>query len=393
MTQQIELEVSEVFEKNLEASTSLVINQGGTSSGKTYSILQCLIFKCWSGKYQGKYITITSPSLPHLKRGAMKDFFTILNTWNIYDIKSHNKTDNKYILPNNNTVEFFGLEDEGKAHGPRRDILYVNEMNLIKLNVYRQLALRTREQIYGDYNPIDEFHWIYDEILPQPNCTYIESSYLDNPFLSKKVIEEIERLKTVDENLWRVYGLGKRGSSKDVVYSNWQVVDTIPDGCEVIYGQDFGFNVQSALVEVSIKENDIYLREKIYDTSLTNSDLINRIGTLDINRYSEIYADAAEPDRIEEISRAGYNVKPAMKDVKDGIDCVKRYKLHIHKDSINIQKEIKSYKWKKDKDDRVLDEPVKYNDHAMDAMRYAIYTHMHDRATAVQTQWTFVKRR
>ena len=323
----------------------------------------------------------------------MKDFFAILNSWNLYQTGYHNRTDNKYLLPNNNTVEFFGLEDEGKARGPRRDILYVNECNLININAYRQLALRTRETIYIDYNPIDEFHWIYDEILPHPACTYIESSYKDNPFLPKKQIEEIERLKDIDENLWKVYGLGQRGTSKEVIYTTWDLVDSIPQGCEVIYGQDFGFNVPSALVEISIKENDIYLRQLIYETGLTNSDLINRYGALNVNRNTEVYADAAEPDRIEEFVRAGYNMKPAMKDVKDGIDCVKRYKLHIHKDSLDLQKEIKSYKWKKDKNERVLDEPVKFNDHAMDAIRYAVYTHMHDRATMPDIKWTFIKRR
>ena len=216
MTQEIQLEVSSVFERNLEAQTNLVVNQGGTSSGKTYSILQVIIFKSWSGQWKDKDITICSPSLPHLKRGAMKDFFAILNSWNLYQTGYHNRTDNKYLLPNNNTVEFFGLEDEGKARGPRRDILYVNECNLININAYRQLALRTRETIYIDYNPIDEFHWIYDEILPHPACTYIESSYKDNPFLPKKQIEEIERLKDIDENLWKVYGLGQRGTSKEV---------------------------------------------------------------------------------------------------------------------------------------------------------------------------------
>jgi phage terminase large subunit len=390
---EVEIEVSNVFERNLEAKTSIKANQGGTSSSKTYSILQVIIFRAWSGAYKGKDLTITSPSLPHLKRGAMKDFFIILNTWNIYDIKAHNKTDNKYHLPNGNTVEFFGLEDEGKARGPRRDILYVNEANLINVNVYRQLTLRTREEVFVDYNPIDEYHWIYDEVLPHPECTYIESSYLDNPFLPQKQREEIERLKDIDENLWNVYGLGKRGQSKDVIYTNWDIVDLIPQGCEVIYGLDFGFNVPSSFLEISIKEYDIYIRELIYETGLTNADLINKISSLGINRTAEIYADAAEPDRIEEIDRAGYNVKPAMKDVKDGIDCVKRFKLHVLKDSVNVIKEIRSYKWKKDKNDRVLDEPVKYNDHSMDAKRYGIYTHMHDRATTQSVTWTFVKRR
>ncbi|MGL5132719.1 MAG: terminase large subunit, partial [Planktothrix sp.] len=222
------------------------------------------------------------------------------------------------------------------------------------------------------YNPSDEFHWIYDEVLTRPDCILHIVTYKDNPFLSQETITEIEKLKDVDVNLWNVFGLGLRGSSIASIYPKWELIDKLPNKGAKIYGIDFGFNNPTALIECELQENNIYSNELLYQTGLTNTDLIGLLKQLIPNKNSQIYADSAEPDRIAEIKKAGFNVYPAFKDVKDGIDIIKRHNLFITKNSLNLIKETKSYKWKQDNQNRIIDEPVKYLDHLKDAERYAI---------------------
>jgi phage terminase large subunit len=202
----------------------------------------------------------------------------------------------------------------------------------------------------------------------------IKSTYLDNPFLDATIVKEIERLKALDPNYWRIYGLGERGISEMKIYSHWQYCDVFPESPdEIIYGLDFGYNNATALVKVAIKDQVIYTRELLYKSFLTNAQLIEELKTKNIaNGY--IYADCAEPQRIEEIRKAGFNIKPADKEVGKGIDAVKSHPWFITKESVNTLKEVKSYSWK-EKDGKALDEPVKVNDHAMDAIRYAVHTH------------------
>lgn len=368
---QLKLRSSEIFQRNYEADSKIVVNQGGTSSGKTYSILQVLLTKAAQDKL---HISVCSLAMPHLRKGALKDFVDILTTADIYSESIHNKTDNIFRI-NNSIIEFFSLDQPGKARGPRRDVLFVNEANLIPYDTFQQLILRTKQQVYVDYNPADEFHWLYEQVLTRPDCTFIQSTYRDNPFLNSQQIKEIERLREVDENLWRVYGEGERGISQGIIYTRYQMADQFPDGGQMVYGLDFGFNNPTALVQVKIHDQTCYAKELLYQTNLTNSDLIP-ILKQHITDYSPIYADAAEPQRIEELYRAGLNVKPANKSVEDGIDKVKSMPLFIDKFSYNLTKEIKSYKYQTDKNGLTLDSPVKNNDHLMDAMRYAIHTHL-----------------
>lgn len=369
---------TDVFEKNLQAYESknyrVVANQGSTRSTKTYSISQLLAL--YIPYKESKRISIVSPSLPHLKRGARHDFLEIMDNAGVYSDDNFNKTDNIYHYPQTGaSVEFFGVDEPGKVRGPGRDILYVNEANLLSFPIYKQLALRTKEIIFLDFNPADEQSWVYDVGDAEGNIL-IHSTYKDNPFLSKEQREEIESLQYADENLWKVFGLGLRGTSSETIYTHWKQVDEMPNRGEKIYGQDFGYNVPSALVEIEIYEGGIYVDQLLYETKLTTGDLIERYKNLEISDTREIYADAAEPKTIEELNRAGYNAKPADKDVTEGIRKVKSMPLYITKRSVDVIKEIKSYKWKTDKDGKVLDEPVKFNDHAMDALRYAVFTHL-----------------
>jgi phage terminase large subunit len=373
---EVEIKYTKVFEWNLEAYQSksfrVIANQGSTRSGKTYSLSQLLAL--YIPHKEKVTISVVSPSLPHLKRGARRDILQILEDAGIYSDEAFNKTDNVYHYPNGSYIEFFGAEDSGKVRGPGRDILYINEANLLPFSIYQQLALRTKQTIFLDFNPVDEASWVYD-VADKEGNKLIHSTYKNNPFLPKEQVAEIESLKDADENLWKVFGLGERGKSTEIIYTHWKL-SQFPDDCEVCYGLDFGYSVPTALVKIGFKENQTFAKEMLYETKLTTTDLIERLKVMDIQRADEIFCDNAEPKTIEELTRAGFNAKPADKDVYAGIQKVKSQPLNITQDSTNLIKEIKSYKWKTDKDGKVHpdESPVKINDHICDAMRYAVFT-------------------
>jgi len=302
----------------------------------------------------------------------MRDFFQIMKEAKIYREERHNKSDLIYKYYNGSEIEFISVDQPTKIRGRKRQYLWLNEANEFTYEDFRQLLLRTEKQIFMDYNPADEYHWIYEKVLTRKDVTLIKSTYKDNPYLDKTIVKEIESLADMDKNYWRIYGLGERGISETIIYNHWQFCDELPDG-EVIYGLDFGWNNPTALVKVVIKDKNFYCKEQLYQSYLTNQQLIEKLkGIVDQNSY--IYADSAEPQRIEEIKRAGFNIKPADKDIKKGIDTIKSHGLYITKDSVNLLKEIKSYSFK-EKDGRPLDEPIKLNDHLMDSIRYACHSH------------------
>jgi phage terminase large subunit len=373
---ELNLKASNVFRRNRNAPSRIVVNQGGTGSSKTFSILQLLLVRALS---EPLHISICSLSLPHLKRGALRDWLIILNTAGIYRESAHNKTENIFKIGQSH-VEFFSLDMPGKARGPRRDILYINEANLIPLETYRQLETRTKKNIYIDYNPADEFHWIYDQLLDgtRTDVTFIRSTYLDNPFLSPGERFAIEQYKYTDENYWRVYGLGERGSSRATIYTHWQLIDKLPEGGEELWGVDFGYNHPAAIVQVKILDNDIYARERFHQTGAHNSDLIAALRQMGVTSYANIYADSARPEYIQEIYDAGFNCQKSDKDVQKGIDSIRSRKLFITSDSPNLIKEIKSYKYKEDSSGNVLEDPVKLNDDLCDGLRYAVHTYLNN---------------
>lgn len=311
-----------------------------------------------------------------------------MNNSNLYDQNAHRRTDRAYDYPSGSYIEFFSVDDSLKVRGPGRDILFVNELNLIDFDTFIQLLLRTKICAIGDFNPADEFHWIYDELLAEevlrdgdiiwyrrkgakktdkPDVAFIKSTYLDNPFLPNEQIKEIENLKNVDSNFWRIYGEGERGHSEGVIYTHWQPTSTTGIG-NVVYGLDFGYNNPTAMVRVTENDKDLYWKEEIYQSHLTNSDLIPMIKQI-VKPHETVICDSAEPARIEELRRAGIKAIPAVKNVKERIDFVKSRKLFIHSRSANLLKEIKSYKYM-DQGKRVGNEPevpLKLNDHAVDA--------------------------
>lgn len=349
----------------------IIVNQGGTRSGKTYTLSQLLIGLALKERIT---ISICSVAFPHLRRGAMRDWRTIMENSGLYDPESHVRTEQIYHYPTGSYIEFFSADNNLKVRGPGRDVLFFNEANLTSFDTFTQLTLRTRKAVFIDFNPADEFHWIYDQLLTRPDCYFIKSTYRDNPFLPIEQIKEIENLKNIDENYWRIYGEGERGHSEGVIYTHWKPFSGSISG-NVVYGLDFGYNNPTALVKLTERDQDLYAEEIIYQTHLTNQDLIALLKQ-NVQGHAKIYYDSAEPARGEELRRAGLSAVPANKEVAAGIDFIKRRKLFIHQGSVNMLKEIKSYKFKPSNEKREnnakkVEEPIKLNDHAMDAMRYA----------------------
>jgi len=375
---ELDIRHSSVFTRNLEAyynpDVKIIVNQGGARSTKTYSVLQIIIYLCQT-ELQNEVIDIVRKTLAALRGTAMRDFFEILKDLDIYDENSHNKTDNCYSL-NSNLIQFIGLDQPQKKRGAKRKILYCNEANELTAEDWKQLILRTTGKAFLDYNPSEEYSWIYDKVLTRQDHIFIKSTYLDNPFLEQTVVNEIERLKEQDENDWNVYGLGERGTARETIYKKWETFRDEPVKIdETIYGLDFGFNNPTALTKIAFSDAVPFVTELLYQSGLLNNKVIAKLEELGVSKSDIIYCDNAEPARIEEICQAGYNAQPADKSVKDGIDYCQRQKLMIHESSVNMIKEIKSYKWKVNKDGITLDEPVKFMDHLMDSMRYALYTH------------------
>jgi phage terminase large subunit len=359
-----------VFSKLLTADTRLVISQGGTSSSKTYSTLQLLYLIAY--KKQGTHISIVSETLPHLKRGAMRDFFKIIKQDNLYHEKYHNKTQNIYNI-GNSIIEFFPADSGEKVRGARRDYLFINECDNITFETFNQLEVRTKHQIYLDYNPSHEF-WVHENLMrPEVDYTFIKSTYRDNPYLDANIIKSIESRKFTDPQWWRVFGEGELGYSESIIFNHWKQTKSIPDG-NVAYGLDFGYNHPTALVKVTENDNKFFAEQLIFESHLTNQQLIERLKQLNINRNAEIFADYSRPEQIREIYLAGFNIKDANKDVKKGIDSVKSKELYIHENSIDLIKELRTYSWKKDRNEKLIDEPVKINDDLCDALRYCIHT-------------------
>ena len=373
----LSIEGTSVYEQNFDAQSQeyrIIVNQGGRGSSKTWSIAQLLLGIAFSKN--NIIITVCRKTLPALKTSAMKDMLTIMKEWGVYRDELFNKSELIYRIPSrNNEIEFISVDEPMKIRGRKRQYLWLNEVLEFTYEDFRQLNMRTERQIFMDYNPSDEYHWVYDKILTRKDCKFIQSTYLDNPFLEKAIVQEIERLKGVDKNYWKIYGLGERATSEGKIYTHWQFCDEVPKNPEsIVYGLDFGYNNPTALIKIYIKDRDVYWEEILYQSFLKNFQLIEKLKELKITPYEEIYPDPSEPAFIDEIKQAGFNIGETNKDVRKGIDTIQSHKLFITKSSVNVLKEIKSYRWKT-KDEKVLDEPVKDNDHLMDAGRYGTHSY------------------
>jgi phage terminase large subunit len=370
----MKIQTNKVFEHLDNSTKRITIEQGGTRSGKTYNILMWLIFG-YALKNKGKTITICRKTYPSLRASSMRDFFDILRHYDMYEEADHNKSNSEYKLEGN-LFEFISLDQPQKVRGRKRDVLYINEANELYFEDWQQLIFRTTEKAILDYNPSDEFHFIYDKIKPRDDADFYITTYKDNLFLSKEIVAEIERLKNIDENYWKIYGQGQIGSSQALIF-RINECNAIPTDAKFLsFGMDFGFsNDPTTLVAIYQQGDNIYLKELLYQTGLTNRDIDEKLKFNEIER-KEVFADSAEPKSIEELYRMGWNIKPATKgqgSVNIGIDMMKRYKLHVTKDSVNMIKEFRNYKWQEDKNGNILNVPVDMFNHTIDAIRYGLY--------------------
>ena len=366
---QVKIKTTNVFDRAFASTSRITCLQGGTRSSKTYSLCQLFIVKAL--QTTEKVFTVIRKTLPALKGTAYRDFIDILKNLEMYDESNHNKSDLSYTL-NGNLIEFISVDNPTKLRGRKRNFAWLNETTEFSYEDFQQIVFRTTEQVYLDYNPSDPYSWIYDKVITRKDCTFIKSTYLANPFLDKDTIAEIERLKDIDPDYWNVYGLGEVGTIQTMIFRSFNLVDDM-QGRLVGYGLDFGYtNSPTALVEVRQKDNELYIKELLYEKRLTNTDIAQRLRELGIDRQTEIVADSAEPKSIEEVYRQGFNIKPARKGagIHLGIDIMRRYKLNITKDSTNAIKEFRTYKWATDKNGDILNTPVKINDHLVDACRY-----------------------
>jgi phage terminase large subunit len=308
----------------------------------------------------------------------MRDFIDILKQYGLYREEHHNKSSSEYKL-NNNLVEFISVDQPQKIRGRKRDILFINEANELDFEDWQQLVFRTTEKIIIDYNPSDEYHWIYDKVLNRDDVDFYKTTYLDNPFLDKSIIKEIERLKQTDEQYWQIYGLGEKGISKATIF-NYYEVPHIPHDAELVsYGADAGYtNDPSTLVSVYKKDHNLYIKEHLYRTMMTTKDLSDHFKRESVGRNT-IYFDAAEPRLIDELRRMGHNIQPSLKgrdSVNAGIDLLKRFKIHLVTSDDNLIMEFRNYKWVTDKSGKLTNTPVDKNNHLIDAVRYATYSIM-----------------
>lgn len=359
-----------------------IVNQGGTRSGKTYSILQIIIIYVLT--HRGKIIDIVRKTHAELAETVVQDFVDIIEGLGLTDVIKRNKTKHIFRV-NGNTIRFLGMDKAQKKRGSKRDILYINEANGITLEDFVQLKIRTTEAIFIDYNP-SEYFWVNDQILEKENNRenrhiLFKSTYLDNyDFLSYEQIKEIETLINIDEFYYQVYTLGNLATMKGKIYSKQILIDPeeydVVDYDELYYGLDFGFEHFTSLLECKYAQENYYERERYHKQHKTDDDLVAWMLDNDISMTAPIYADPAYPASIRKLKEAGFNVRRARKDVIDGIRFCQGITPRICKSSVHYIRSRNKYKWRQKTDGTVLEgEPVKIDDDPVDAMRYAHYTH------------------
>jgi phage terminase large subunit len=347
---------------------------GGTSAGKTISILQILID--YAQSIDNQMISIVSESFPHLRRGAMRDFLNIMQAHGYYDDNEWSRTDFTYSFSNGSKMEFFSADQPGKVRGPRRDVLFVNEANNIDYESFDQLRIRTRKVIWLDWNPTNEFWW-YTDIVPNYEHDFITLTYKDNEALDDSIILDIESHKH-NKNWWRVYGLGQLGEVENRIYTDWVIIDDIPHEARLERrGMDFGYtNDPTAIIDVYKYNGGFILDERLYRKGMTNkmiADYINNGNDPD----TLVIADSAEPKSIDELRLYGVNILPAQKgqgSILQGIQYVQDQRISMTKRSINLIKEYRNYLWQTDKinPEIYVNVPEPGNDHLLDALRYAL---------------------
>ena len=381
-----------------EKKPRYISNKGGTRSTKTYSTLQFLFLLIPVVDQPGDITSVVSETFPHLRMGAMRDFENIIG----HPLKGDahwRESDHTWTFDNGAKLEFFSADTPDKVHGSQRKRLFVNEANHIDYEIYRQLAVRTSSIIFIDYNPASVC-WIQQKVECRENCILIRSTYKDNPFLTQEQIEEIESNKN-DKNWWKVYGQGVEGTLDGLIYE-FELIDHLPpkgvdkpeaqktdeekyaDSLIEIHGLDFGFtNDPTARVKILVdhKRKHLYVQEKCYKTHMQNKHIVEDLQQDGVGRYTEIYADCAEPKSIKDIQDGGFRVIACDKDapvksdkLKFQLQWMQGWKIFVTKDSLNLIEELRNYTWAKDKDGNLLNQPIDKFNHLLDALRYAVWS-------------------
>lgn len=375
-------DATDLYLANYQATEDVVVNQGGTSSGKTYAIDQCLFTHCYE---EPRIVcTVSGQDLPNLKVGAIRDAEEIVDNSPVLRalIKSYNRSDFIYTFHNGSVLEFKSYGNAQDAKSGKRDYLFMNEANGQKPEVYNELALRTRKKIYIDYNPNSEF-WVHKNLIGKPGVKLLISDHRHNPFVPEKVREKIENIE--DPELFKVYARGLTGKIEGLIYRNYNIVPFIPPEASFVAAWlDFGFtNDVTSFGEMYKLNGELWVDELIYETGLTNvpvkgldkqhPNIHDRLADMGYSKGRRIRADSAEQKSIVEINQMGWNIHPVKKypgSVKDGIDILQRYKINITERSVNTRKEFGTYKWKVNKDGVTVNEPIDFNNHSLDGIRY-----------------------
>ena len=349
---------------------------GGTSASKTISILVWLIDYCQQKHSKNKLASVISESFPHLEGGAMLDFQNIMKDRGYWNDARWHGTKHQYTFETGNILEFKSIDTYGKAHGPRRDILFINECNNLDYKIADQLITRTREIVWLDWNPSSEF-WFYSEMLPnRDDIDFITLTYKDNEALDEITVQEIESHKH-NKNWWTVYGLGQLGTIEGRIYKDWQPIDAVPFEARFERrGLDFGYsNDPTAIIAIYRWNGGYILDEEVYRKGLLNKNIADLIKNQPTESDGLVIADSAEPKSIDEIKLYGINILPAVKgkgSILTGIQFVQQQKIWYTARSVNLKKEYDNYLWLKDKLDRIINEPEQGLDHALDAVRYGL---------------------
>jgi phage terminase large subunit len=359
--------------KILKLKKRVRIIQGGTSAAKTYGILSVLIAR--ASAIHGLEVSVVAESIPHLRRGALKDFIKLMKWMNKWHENQFNKSLLTYQFLNGSSFEFFSADDSSKLRGARRDVLYINECNNVTFESYNELAIRTKKAIYLDFNPANEF-WVHTELKDEQDSDFLILTYKDNEALDNSIVQQIEKNRLKAEtsaywaNWWRVYGLGEIGMLEGVIFSNWKTIDILPKEANLIgIGLDFGYtNDPTAIIEIYNYNGTRIINELKYQTGMLNSDIANALP-----KHVPVYADSSEPKSIEEIKRYGITIKGVTKgkdSINYGIDVMQRNEYLVTSNSTNLIKELRAYCWDTDKQGTRLNKPIDTNNHGIDALRY-----------------------
>ncbi len=383
------MKVNEAVYNSLLSAKPVNVQQGGTSSGKTYGILQYL-FEV-GAKNNNETITVVAESIPNLKGGSYRDAKNILQTdevlraWWPLDRDHWNKSERTFTCLSGSTIEFKSYQDEYDARSGKRQRLFINEANAVKHGIYEQLNLRTTKQTILDFNPSARF-WVHDNLEHREDVEWNVTTFRDNAFLEKKIEEKILSYEPTKENIekgtaneyrWMVYGLGQVGRLEGLVFPDFKVEQGFPDDYKWrVWGMDFGYtNDPTTLIEIRLYGGNLYAKEHIYETGLTNPDISSKLSQLAFPKDEKIIADSAEPKSIEELKRKGWRVEGAEKgkdSINQGIDAIKRYNVYIEASSKNLIEEFSSYTWDKDRDGNPTNKPIDSYNHLIDGFRYAL---------------------